>query len=120
MKQIRLRRRISSGFAFAAAMLAATPFLSAEAQQQHAHVHGQLKLDVAIDGPTAEAIIRTISDNEIGIASFDPLVAHHRTTENVTGDMDQVVREFARIASATDCSIEIVHHTRKPAPGKRS
>ena len=73
---------------------------------------------VTIDGPTAEAIIRTISDNEIGIASFDPLVAHHRTTENVTGDMDQVVREFARIASATDCSIEIVHHTRKPAPGQ--
>jgi RecA-family ATPase len=73
---------------------------------------------VTIDGPTAEAIIHTISDNEIGIASFDPLVAHHRTTENVTGDMDQVVREFARIASATDCSIEIVHHTRKPAPGQ--
>ena len=73
---------------------------------------------VTIDGPTAEAIIRTISDNEIGIVSFDPLVAHHRTTENVTGDMDQVVREFARIANATDCSIEIVHHTRKPAPGQ--
>ena len=39
-------------------------------------------------------------------------------TENVTGDMDQVVREFARIANATDCAIEIVHHTRKPAPGQ--
>ena len=32
--------------------------------------------------------------------------------------MDLVIREFARIANATDCAIEIVHHTRKPAPGQ--
>jgi RecA-family ATPase len=73
---------------------------------------------VAIDPRTAAAVIRTIADNEIGITSFDPLVATHRAVENVTGDMDQVVREFARIANATDCSIEIVHHTRKPAHGQ--
>ena len=73
---------------------------------------------VRVDKATTAAIIRTITDNEIGIASFDPLVAHHAATENATGDMDQVVREFARIANATDCATEIVHHTRKPAPGQ--
>ena len=73
---------------------------------------------VRVDKATTAAIIRTITDNEIGVASFDPLVAHHAATENATGDMDLVVREFARIANATDCSTEIVHHTRKPAPGQ--
>jgi AAA domain len=73
---------------------------------------------VTIDAATAEEIIRTIADNEIGVSSFDPLIAHHSSTENATEDMDQLVREFARIANATDCSIEIVHHTRKPAPGQ--
>jgi AAA domain/Bifunctional DNA primase/polymerase, N-terminal len=73
---------------------------------------------VTIDAVTAEAIIRTIADNEIGVSSFDPLIAHHNSVENATGDMDQIVREFARIANVTDCAIEIVHHTRKPAPGQ--
>ena len=42
----------------------------------------------ALDAATAAAIIRTITDNEIGVVSFDPLVAHHAATENATGDMD--------------------------------
>ena len=71
-----------------------------------------------MDKATTAAIVRTITDNEIRVASFDPLVAHHAAIENATGDMDLVVREFARIANATDCAIEIVHHTRKPAPGQ--
>lgn len=73
---------------------------------------------VTIDLITTEAIIRTIADNDIGVSSFDPLVAHHSSVENATGDMDQLIREFARIANVTDCAIEIVHHTRKPAPGQ--
>ena len=71
-----------------------------------------------VDKATTAAIVRTITDNEIRVASFDPLVAHHAAIENATGDMDLVIREFARIANATECSIEIVHHTRKPAPGQ--
>ena len=73
---------------------------------------------VSLDAATTAAIIRTITDNEIGVSSFDPLVAHHTVTENATGDMDQVCRELARIANVTDCATEIVHHTRKPAPGQ--
>ena len=50
-RRVRTLRR-TTGLALAAALFAAAPFLTAQAQQQHAHVHGQLKLDVAIDGPT--------------------------------------------------------------------
>ena len=73
---------------------------------------------LTIDKLTSDAITRTIVSNEIGVASFDPLVAHHAAVENATGDMDQVIREFARIANVTECSVEIVHHTRKPAAGQ--
>ena len=71
-----------------------------------------------IEAATAAAIIRTIADNEIGVVSFDPLVATHSAVENATGEMDMIIREFARIANVTDCAVEIVHHTRKPAPGQ--
>ena len=73
---------------------------------------------LVIEEIAARAIIRAIADNEIGVVCFDPLIAHHTGTENVTGDMDQVCREFARIANVTNCSTDLVHHTRKPAPGQ--
>ena len=73
---------------------------------------------LVIEEDAARAIIRTIADNDIGVVCFDPLIAHHTGTENVTGDMDQVCREFARIANVTNCSTDLVHHTRKPAPGQ--
>jgi hypothetical protein len=73
---------------------------------------------LTIDKLTSDAITRTIVNNEVGVASFDPLVAHHAAVENATGDMDQVIREFARIANVTECAVEIVHHTRKPAAGQ--
>jgi RecA-family ATPase len=73
---------------------------------------------LSLDKVVAEAIIGTIANNEIAVTSFDPLVAHHAGVENATGDMDQIIREFARVAHTANCSIDAVHHTRKPAPGQ--
>jgi AAA domain len=73
---------------------------------------------LVLDRLVSEHLIGTIADNEIVVASFDPLIAHHAGTENAAGDMDQIIREFARIAHITGCSIDAVHHTRKPAPGQ--
>ncbi len=56
----------TTGLAIAAALLAAAPFLTAQAQQQHAHVHGQLKLDVAVDGPTVVIDMESPLDNIVG------------------------------------------------------
>jgi hypothetical protein len=47
-------------------LFAAAPFLAAQAQQQHAHVHGQMKLDVAIDGPTVVIDMESPLDNIVG------------------------------------------------------
>jgi hypothetical protein len=71
-----------------------------------------------IDKSTTEAIIREIVEHEIDVAAFDPLIAHHIGGEAATGDMDQIAREFVRIAYITNSSVEIVHHTRKPAAGQ--
>src|SRR5262249_3820902 len=67
---------------------------------------------------TTEAIIKEITNKEIVVAAFDPLIAHHIGGEGATGDMDQIAREFVRIANVTNASLEIVHHTRKPATGQ--
>jgi hypothetical protein len=71
-----------------------------------------------IDKSTTEAIIGEVIDYEIDVAAFDPLIAHHVGGEAATGDMDQIAREFVRIAYITNSSVEIVHHTRKPAAGQ--
>ncbi|MGJ3703920.1 DUF2796 domain-containing protein [Variovorax sp. AFSI2.2] len=104
MKQIRLRRRISSGFAFAAAMLAATPFLSAEAQQQHAHVHGQLKLDVAIDGPTVVINMETPLDNIVGFERAPKTDAEKKTAEDAVAQLRAADKLFA-IDPAANCKL---------------
>ena len=79
MKHTRLRR--ISGLAIAAALFAAAPFLSAQAQQQHAHVHGQLKLDVAIDGPTVVIDMESPLDNIVGFERAPKTDAEKKTVE---------------------------------------
>jgi RecA-family ATPase len=62
-------------------------------------------------------ISAAISENQIDVAIFDPLVTLHSVSEVDTGKMDAVVRLFAGIADDNDCAIEIAHHVRKPAAG---
>ena len=78
------------------------------------YAHGKM----SIDKVASEAVVKTILHNDMMAMIIDPLVAAHHGVENATGDMDQVAREFARIANVTGCAIEIVHHTRKPGPGQ--
>ena len=49
----------------AAATLVAAPF-ALQAQSQPAHVHGQIKLDVVIDGPTVVVTMESPLDNFVG------------------------------------------------------
>ena len=86
MTKIRLRRRIN-GFAFAAALLAAAPFLPAEAQQQHAHVHGQIKLDVAVDGPTVVIDMASPLDNIVGFERAPKTDAEKKSVEDAVAQL---------------------------------
>lgn len=57
-------RRISFTALFAT--LLAAPFAASAQAAQHAHVHGQIKLDVAIEGPTVVIEMDSPLDNFIG------------------------------------------------------
>ncbi|MGJ7520258.1 DUF2796 domain-containing protein [Variovorax sp. LT1P1] len=49
----------------ASAALVAAPF-ALQAQSQHAHVHGQIELDVVVDGPTVVITMEAPLDNFVG------------------------------------------------------
>jgi hypothetical protein len=55
-----------------------------------------------------------ITDNEIGLAIFDPFVELHPVNENDNVEIAAVGRIFRRIAVNGGCSVVLAHHTRKP------
>ena len=63
--------------------------------------------------PVVDAVIATIRQNKIDVLVVDPFVKSHRVTENDNMAMDAVATEWAHIADVTNCSIELLHHTRK-------
>jgi hypothetical protein len=63
--------------------------------------------------PVVEAVIATIRQNGIDALVVDPFIKSHKVVENDNGAMDAVATEWAHIADATNCAIELLHHTRK-------
>jgi AAA domain-containing protein len=74
--------------------------------------------DVKLDRSVANAIITGIQENGIDVLILDPLITLHSLAEAENHKMDPVLREFARIASETNCAIELAHHTRKKVSGQ--
>ncbi|MDP9893140.1 hypothetical protein J2W32_001555 [Variovorax boronicumulans] len=102
MKHIRLRR--ISGLAISAALFAAAPFVSAQAQQQHAHVHGQMKLDVAIDGPTVVIEMESPLDNIVGFERAPKTDAEKATVEAAVAQLRAADKLFT-IDPAANCKL---------------
>ncbi|WGU42088.1 AAA family ATPase [Phenylobacterium sp. NIBR 498073] len=73
----------------------------------------QDRFGVAVAAPVVDALIQFIGDNQIGAVVIDPFVSSHRVAENDNGAIDRVAKTWARIANATGCAVELVHHTRK-------
>ena len=71
------------------------------------------KVGATIATPVVEAVIGEIRRNRIDVMLVDPFVTVHRVSENDNNAIDMVAKTWVRIAIATDCSIEVVHHTRK-------
>lgn len=63
--------------------------------------------------PVVDAVQRAISEAKIDVLIVDPFVACHRVSENDNGAIDAVAKTWAKIADATGCAIELVHHVRK-------
>jgi AAA domain/Bifunctional DNA primase/polymerase, N-terminal len=65
------------------------------------------------DAATVDAIAKTIRDDEIDVAIFDPLIHLHTVPENNNTQVAEVAEQFSDIASVCDSAIDIVHHVRK-------
>jgi hypothetical protein len=74
---------------------------------------------VTLNEPVIDAINDTIEQNQIDVVILDPLISVHKVSENNNPLIDQVVKLLGRIANQRNCSIEIVHHVRKPATGQQ-
>ena len=68
-------------------------------------------IEIAV--PVVEAIKAEISTHGIDVLQIDPFVACHSVAENDNTKIAAVARQWAMIAEATGCAIELVHHARK-------
>lgn len=65
--------------------------------------------------PVVEALIEELKARKIDVLVVDPFVSSHNVSENNNGAIDAVAKQWARIGVLADCSIVLVHHTRKLA-----
>jgi hypothetical protein len=69
------------------------------------------------DRATIAAIIKTIKENHIDVAIFDPLIHLHTVIENNNTQLAEVAEQFSDIAAVCDGAVDIVHHVRKMLNG---
>ena len=77
-------------------------------------IKGTLTLDAEIE----RDICATIEANNIGVTIFDPFISAHDVPESDNTFIDAVAKKLGHIADATNASVEIAHHVRKPAGGQ--
>ena len=68
---------------------------------------------VTIVKPEMDALAAEITRRGIDVLIVDPFVSSHRVSENASGAIDTVAKEWARLADRCNCAVELVHHTRK-------
>lgn len=73
----------------------------------------EVRGEVTIVRPEIEALEAAIRERQIDVLIVDPFVSSHRVSENSSGAIDLVAKEWARLADRCNCAIELVHHTRK-------
>lgn len=73
----------------------------------------EVRGEVMIVKPEIEALEAALKARGIDVLIVDPFVSSHRVSENSSGAIDLVAKEWARLADRCNCAIELVHHTRK-------
>lgn len=73
----------------------------------------QTKSGTIVAEPVVEKLIAEITERGIGLLVIDPFVSSHQVTENDNNAIAAVAQSWSRIADATGCAIELVHHARK-------
>jgi hypothetical protein len=63
--------------------------------------------------PVVDALIAELREREIDVLIVDPFVSSHMVSENDNMAVDMVAKQWAAIADACGCSINLIHHVRK-------
>lgn len=63
--------------------------------------------------PVIEALVAELIARQIDVLIVDPFVSSHGVGENDNGAIDAVVKAWSSIAKRANCSIVLVHHTKK-------
>ena len=71
--------------------------------------------DFRIIMPIMESIADQVKARRIDVLIIDPFVSSHQVDENHNSKIDRVVKQWARVAKDANCSVVLVHHTRKLA-----
>jgi hypothetical protein len=73
----------------------------------------EVRGEVSIVRPEMDALEAAIKERGIDVMIVDPFISSHRVSENSSGAIDLVAKEWAALADRCNCAIELVHHTRK-------
>lgn len=73
----------------------------------------QTKDGAQIIEPVFDDLSRQIHARKIDVLIVDPFVSTHTVNENDNGAIDAIAKKWAKLADECNCSIELIHHTRK-------
>ncbi|NTI22272.1 AAA family ATPase [Rhizobium rhizogenes] len=76
-------------------------------------IASKVKDSITIAEPVIDALVAEIQAKEIDVLIIDPFVSSHGLPENDNAAVDAAVKAWGRVAGKTNCSIELVHHSRK-------
>ena len=80
-------------------------------------IANQVRDGAFVNEVLVERIIQEIQNKQIDVLILDPFVSTHAVSENDNNAIQAVARTWGRIANITNCSISLVHHTRKTNGG---
>ncbi|MGJ7507850.1 DUF2796 domain-containing protein [Variovorax sp. GT1P44] len=100
-----LTRRLIPTLALTALFtLSAFPFTASAQQVQRAHVHGQVKLDVVIEGPTVVIEMESPLDNFVGFERAPRTDAEKKTVDDAVAQLRAADRLF-QIDPTANCKL---------------
>lgn len=73
----------------------------------------KVKDAITVAEPVIDALVAEIDANGIDVLIIDPFVSSHGLPENDNAAIDAAVKAWGRVAGRGNCSIELVHHSRK-------
>jgi hypothetical protein len=74
--------------------------------------------NIAVKQIRIDQLLNEIDRTKTDVLVIDPLVGIHTVTENLSDQMNQVMRQLRHIADIGHCGVHVLHHVRKGTNGE--